>query len=78
MQDIWVVAAVAGCVLSGLLAGNNIGKNAAYERIAEELARQQILIENKAAFEQMREVEARQEQIRQERLRWIENIGKGN
>lgn len=58
----------------GYKIGSTVGERAAEERIALELARQQVLYENKADVETMREVEARQERIRKARLRWVENI----
>ena len=63
-------------ILSSVSLGVTVGKDIAKTRIANEMARQQVAAENAAGLAAMRDVEARQEQIRQERLRWIESIGK--
>lgn len=63
-------------IMSSIALGVTIGKDIAKTRIADEMARQQVAAENAAGLAAMRDVEARQEQIRQERLRWIESLGK--
>lgn len=77
MRDNALLAlATLATVLSSISLGVTLGKDMARTRIADAMARRQVAAENAAGLAAIRDVEARQEQIKQDRLRWIESLGK--